>query len=65
MLDFGHEEFTDSEETLARRDFVAKGFSDRGGGEGHTEVVVFVEFGEVEELALGSFGAKVSGEGSC
>lgn len=60
VLDFGHGEFADAEETCAWRDLVTEGATDLGRGEGDATVVEFEETGEVEEVALCGFGTKVA-----
>lgn len=59
VLDFGHEEFTDTEETRARRNLIAEGLPNGSRGERHAQVVKFEKFRECEKLALCSFGAKI------
>ena len=60
MLDFGHQELADTEQTSAWGDFVSERFANGCGGKGHLLLVELEEFGKVEELTLGSFWAEVA-----
>lgn len=60
VLDFGHGELTDAEETCAWRNLVTEGAANLGGGEGDATVVEFEQTREVEEMALCSFRAKIA-----
>lgn len=57
VFDFGHCELAHAEEARAWGDFVAEGAADLRGCEWDAVVVEFEEAGEIEEVALGSFGA--------
>jgi hypothetical protein len=60
MLDFGHQELADTEQTGTWGDFVSERFANGRGSKGHLLLVEFEELGKVEELALGSFRAEIA-----
>jgi len=60
VLDLGHGELSNSEETLSRRDLVSERSTDLSGGEGDSTVVEFEESSKVDEVTLGGFGSEVS-----
>jgi hypothetical protein len=61
VLNLGHEELANTQQTGTRGDFVTERLADRGRGEGHLRLVELEQLVEVEELALGRLGAQVAG----
>jgi hypothetical protein len=60
VLNFGHEEFTDSKETLLGSNLVSERFTDLGRSEWDSTVVEFEKSSKVDKVALGSLGSKVA-----
>jgi hypothetical protein len=60
MFYLSHEEFSHSQETRARSNFIAEGLPNRRRSEGHRVLVELKELFEVKELTLCSFGAEIS-----
>lgn len=61
VLNLSHEELTDTQKTGARRNLVTERLANGGRGEGHALLVELEQLLEVQELTLGSLGAKVAG----
>jgi hypothetical protein len=60
VLNLGHEEFTDSKETLLGSNLVSERFTDLGRSEWDSAVVEFEKSGKVDKVALGSLGSQVA-----
>lgn len=58
VLNLGHGELSDSQQTGSRRNLVSERLTDGGGGKGHLGVVAVQQLVEVEELTLGSLGSQ-------
>jgi len=60
MLDLGHQELADAEQTSTWRDLVSEGLANGGGREWHLLLVELEKLGEVEELTLSSLWTEVA-----
>jgi hypothetical protein len=59
VLNFGHQELSNPQKAAPGRDFVSIGFTNAGRRERHGALIIVEQLLEVEELALGGFGAEV------
>lgn len=62
VLNLGHEELTNSQQTGSGGNLVSVRLADRGGSERHGALVELQKLSKVEELTLGSLGTQVAGQ---